>query len=375
MRIRLFSLSPILLLPLLLGAVPALADGLIEERLELPASFDGLFGKDSIQLDALVVRPDDDRRHPLAVIIHGTPRDAAARKTVLPGAMRGQAREFARRGWTAVTFTRRGFGASGGSYAENSGLSCATAVYEPAGKASAEDVRAVIEAMKEKAYVDGGTIIAVGRSTGGFATVALAADPPEGLVAAINFAGGRGSASPDQVCNPEALIDAFASFGKTARIPMLWIYAENDHFFSLALAKRFHQAFTEHGGQAEFVAAPAFEADGHALFTRAGAPIWTPYVDAFLERWRLKLLDRPMPDDWAENVRFPDGLRPRGKIAFLDYLDSRPHKAFAVSADGHFGWRAGIAETDEAGDLAIKRCQTMTTQPCRLAAEDGEARE
>lgn len=281
------------LLALLFLAPSTMAAGLVEESLTLPASFPGLFGTSTDNLDALVVRPDDDRRHPLAVINHGTPRTAAQRSSVSPRGMLAQAREFARRGWVAVTFTRRGYGSSEGSYAETSG-NCISARYEPAGRASAEDVREVIRLMTEKPYVDGSKIISVGRSAGGFATVALTAEPPPGLVAAISFAGGRGSVHPDDVCNAEGLVEAFATFGETSRIPMLWVYAENDHYFGPALAKRLYQAFTAAGGKAEFIAAPAFGADGHGLFSEAGVPLWTPYVDAFLEEQHLKLVDQPL---------------------------------------------------------------------------------
>ena len=77
-------------------------------------------------------------------------------------------------------------------------------------------------------------MIAVGHSAGGFASVALSADPPPGLVAAISFAGGRGSRADDEVCSEDALVKAFATFGKTSRIPLLWVYAANDRFFGVS---------------------------------------------------------------------------------------------------------------------------------------------
>ena len=51
-------------------------------------------------------------------------------------------------------------------------------------------------------------VSAVGVSAGGFATVALTASAPQGLVAAINFAGGRGSLSADEVCEEDDGWDA-----------------------------------------------------------------------------------------------------------------------------------------------------------------------
>jgi hypothetical protein len=69
-------------------------------------------------------------------------------------------------------------------------------------------------------------------------SVALTAQAPSGLVAAISFAGGRGSRDDDDVCNPDGLVQAFATFGKTSRVPMLWVYATNDLFFGPDLARR-----------------------------------------------------------------------------------------------------------------------------------------
>jgi dienelactone hydrolase len=341
----------------------AKAAALIVDSIKLPATFSGTFGTDTIVLDAIVVRPNDAERHPLAVINHGTPRIPSDRKETSPRNFLAQAREFARRGWVAVTFTRRGYGKSEGSYAEGNG-NCGSAIYEPAGRASADDVREVIRLMSEKPYVDSAKIISVGRSAGGFATVALTADPPPGLVAAISFAGGRGSAAPDApVCNEDNLDKAFAAFGKTSRIPMLWVYAENDHYFGPAAARRFYDAFTGTGGKAKFIAASAFGDDGHGLFSRAGIPIWSEYVDAFLEEQNLKLRDQPLPID-DTNVAVPKGLTERGKVMFLDFLDAAEHKAFVMSDNGHLGWRAGRDSDEDAVEEATELCMRKSDRPC-----------
>src|SRR5208282_3318745 len=127
------------------------------------------------------------------------------------------------------------------------------------------------------------------------------ADPPPNLVAAISFAGGRGSRRPDDVCNPGDLVRAFAEYGKTSRVPMLWIYAVNDHFFGPQLAADFYAAFSRSGGQATFIRAAAFRHDGHGLFSSGGIPLWTPMVDGFLADQHLQLrgdlLPLPTPPD------------------------------------------------------------------------------
>ena len=55
------------------------------------------------------------------------------------------------------------------------------------------------------------------------------------------------------IVDEDALVGAFATLGKTSRIPTMWIYAQNDKFFGPELVRRMHTAFTAAGGQAQFV--------------------------------------------------------------------------------------------------------------------------
>ena len=94
--------------------------------------------------------------------------------------------------------------------------------------------------------------MSIGVSAGGFATVALTADPPPGLVAGINFAGGRGSRDADDVCEEDELVSAFRTFGQTSRVPTLWVYTQNDKYFGPALARRMRDAFTRRRRECRF---------------------------------------------------------------------------------------------------------------------------
>jgi dienelactone hydrolase len=286
-----FGLFLLLFLPQTL-AFPVSAQDLVEKELRLPAHGAGKKG-----LEALMVRPSEPGPHPLALINHGTPRAGTDRRKMRPSDMLPQAREFARRGWTTVVVMRRGYGDSGGDFAEDAHACGRNPDYYDSGLESANDLRGAIEYLSKLPEVDPTRIISVGRSAGGFATVALTAKPPAGLVAGISFAGGRGSPSKDEVCNPGALINAFRAFGEKSRVPMLWVYAQNDHFFSPQLAADFYQAFTAGGGKVQFVRAYPFGADGHTLFSAAGIQIWTPMVDVFLQSQNLvlrkTLLDLP----------------------------------------------------------------------------------
>jgi dienelactone hydrolase len=263
------------------------AQRLVERELRIPAPGAGERG-----LEALMVSPDEPGPHPLALINHGAPRVMADHQKMRPAEMLPQAREFARRGWTTVIVMRRGYGDSGGDFAEDARSCSGNPEYYGAGVEGANDLRAAIAYFSRLPEVDATRIISVGVSAGGFATVALTANPPRVWWPGISFAGGRGSRASDEVCNLQVLINAFREFGESSHVPMLWVYAENDHFFSPKMAAEFYRAFTEGGGRAQFVSTGPFGADGHHLFSADGIPIWTPIVDTFLKSQNLNLLNR-----------------------------------------------------------------------------------
>jgi dienelactone hydrolase len=321
-------------------------------------------------LEALLVRPSDGRRYPLALISHGTPRDADTRRQMTPGRYQVQAIEFARRGFAVLIVMRRGYGDSGEDYVENSGP-CGRRDYLRTAMTSAEDLRAAVEAMRKRSDVTTQGMIAIGQSAGGFASIALAANPPAGLVAVINFAGGRGSRADNDVCDQDKLVEAFGVMGRTARVPMLWVYSENDLFFWPELAKRFHAAFQASGGRAKFVSAPSFGRDGHSLFSPRGTSIWLPMVDAFFREQNLGLRT-PLPPPSADTLPPPPQLVGTGREAFKQFVLAGDHKAFALSSGGRrFGWRAGMRSEREARIAAIEACERIG-RSCNIYAVDDE---
>jgi len=274
---------------------------LVMERMKLPAQFKNADGSSyKANLDAIVIRPDDDQTHPMVTITHEyDPIDA---NSIFPEKLEDPAMEFARRGWVVVAFTRRGYGMSDGPFVEGY-KACNGAAIVQTGRVSAADISEVIRLMAQKPYVDASKVISVGFSRGGYASIVLSAEPPPGLVAAISFSGGLSS---DRACLNNGLVEAVATFGKDARIPTLWIYTENDRLISPEWGKQWYTAYTRAGGNAEFIVTPSFENNGHGLF-RYGVRIWTPYVDAFLQNHGLKQMDGLMSkvnvrvindDDW-----------------------------------------------------------------------------
>jgi dienelactone hydrolase len=346
-----------------MSAGQASAEEIRLDALKIPAAISESNGSETFGLEAIVLRPDDRSPHPLAVLNHGSPRSGDDRPTMSPYGMWAQATAFARRGWVAVAFMRRGYGRSESEWVENYG-SCAHPDYVTAGRASASDIAAVAKFMATQPYVAKGKWISVGVSAGGFATVALTADAPRDLAAAISFAPGRGSSGPDTVCGEKQLVSAFAQYGKTSRTPLLWVSAENDHFFGPRLVGQLTSAFSSAGGNVTLVKTPPFGSDGHQLFEVAGGiAIWAPIVDRFLASNHLTLrdtlIDVPLPD-----VRPPSNLDGSGREAFATYLASGPNKAFAVGSGSHFGWAAGRRTADEARKDALGFCVAATK--CRV---------
>jgi dienelactone hydrolase len=317
--------------------------------------------------DAMVVRPVRGGQFPLLILSHGSPRDSADRAKRRVATWTAVAIEFARQGYAAAAFLRHGFGATGGRMLDGHG-GCKNPNYRDAGVKTAAQIAEAIAALRQQSYVDATRIVAVGQSAGGFGALALASIPPDGLVAVLNFAGGRGSPRPDEVCIEDRLVEAVAAYGTTARVPALFVYSENDHYFRPELARRMFDAWTGAGAPGTFVAAPPFGADGHMLFGAAGLPIWRGYVVSFLRERGLPAWSATPPDH-TPKVPPPAGLPERGRTSFAAYLRSLSyHKAFALSADGRFAWESGFARREEAAAAALKRCEARG--PCRVVLID-----
>ncbi|MEY9740982.1 dienelactone hydrolase [Bradyrhizobium japonicum] len=340
----------------------AMAAEFYTEDLRIPMTEAGPQG-----LEAFLVRPAGTKRYPIALLSHGSPRSFDDRATMSAHKYYGIALEYARRGFAALIVMRRGYGTSPGGRVDSVG-GCANAAYLPAAAVAVADLRAAIDAMGRRADVTTSGMIAAGHSAGGLATVALTAQAPPGLIAAISFAGGRGSRDDDDVCNEDGLVRAFATFGKTSRVPMLWVYATNDSFFGSDLARRLYDGFRGNGGHAKFIAAPPYGDDGHYLYSVVGRPQWTPYLDAFLRERGLGHDILSLPDPLPP----PGQLNEAARAEFSRYLASTMlHKAFAVSPNGGYGWRSGRTTADDARRDSLSACMKWSPT-CTLYAVDDQ---
>jgi dienelactone hydrolase len=143
---------------------------------------------------------------------------------------------------------------------------CSNPNFRAPGLAVAQVDLWIIDYMAAEKRIVPKDVIVVGQSAGGWAAIALSSLNPPQVRAIVVFAGGRGGrvdGKPNNNCAPDRLVEATGEFGRTSRVPMLWIYIENDTFFGPALSKRMHEAFTAAGGKAEYHLVPPFGNDGH----------------------------------------------------------------------------------------------------------------
>jgi dienelactone hydrolase len=267
-------------------AFGARAQNVAHRDIEIPMTVKSLLGESHIKLAATEYRPEGDGPFPVLVINHGTPRSSASFAKMQDRYVR-QAEMFAKHGFLVLNPMRRGYGKSDGPWAENY-FGCANPDYVQAGLESAKDIAAALDYARTLAYADARRMVLLGKSSGGFGVLALSSQNPAGVIGTINIAGGRGSRGPDDVCNEANLVDAFDRYASTTKVPMLWIYSENDRFFGPALAARLLAAYKAQGVDVRFEGVPPYGSDGHAFFEgRDNATIWGPMVGQFLAKLGL----------------------------------------------------------------------------------------
>ena len=261
---------------------PALAADINEAVVRIPVIVDGK--PNGAYMVGTVFKPDGAGPFPFVVLNHGRAGTASERAQTARWRYLEASRWLVQRGYAVFVATRRGYGETGGTDVEQN-YNCNNPWYKEAMAGGVESVLSVIEFAKTQSFVNRNRLVVMGQSVGGYLSVGVAAANPAGLVAAINFAGGHGGRpdrDPGNPCIPEKLKQVFADAGKTSTVPALWIYTENDQYFSPAHTREWHQAFTAAGGKADFRLLPPFGNDGHVLFVR-GAKIWQPLLAEFLD--------------------------------------------------------------------------------------------
>ena len=244
---------------------------------------------------AYLVRPVGDGPFPLVIMNHGVSLKPTDRSFFPLVEFRDAAKWFARRGYFVVAPVGTGYGAAAIDIPEHGIYS---AFFSKVGKCSNPNFRApglavaqldlwIIDYMTAEKRIVPNEVIVVWQSAGGWASIALSSLNPPQVKAIITFAAGRGGrvdGKPNNNCAPDKLVETVGEFGRTARVPMLWIYIENDTFFGPALSNRMREAFTAAGGKVEYHLMPPFGNEGHYFIGSPDAiPIWSPFVAKFLD--------------------------------------------------------------------------------------------
>jgi dienelactone hydrolase len=265
---------------------PALDAALHEEVVRVPVSAVDHGVLEQWSLVATLFRPAGAGPFPLVVLNHGSPgaaweRQAMGRYRPLP-----QVREFTRRGFAVIAPMRRGYGDTGGEWAERYGT-CFSPDYYHASREAAKDVIATVRYAQSLSFVRRDQVLLVGQSAGGIAAIAAASENPAGVLGVVNFSGGRGGrpySNPGDPCVASNMTDAIARLARTIKVPVLWHYSENDQFFSPRNVRAWFKAFQDSGAHGKLVMQPPFQWDGHGIFgAERGLPIWTAAFDGFLK--------------------------------------------------------------------------------------------
>jgi len=275
---------------------------------------------------------------------------------------------FAQRGYAAVSIMRRGFGRSEGRFAEALSGTCINRDYLAVGRIAAEDVTGAVATLRGEPWVDPDRVLLLGHSTGGFAVTAAAANNPLGVVGVLDFAFGHGSAGPDRVCSPDHIVEDAGIFGRTARVPALWIYSENDHYIPAALGRRMFEAYAASGAPSQLQVLPPFGVEGHPMVVMGPAELWWPSAESFWNGLRLPtslVVELPPP----AAIPAPAPLNAACTNYFGYYVKARTDiKAFAWNREGHCSSVTSVSRTiDEAKEVAMRQCQDAWKE-CSLYA-------
>ena len=235
---------------------------------------------------ALLFRPPGDGPFRLALITHASTQNVLRRAQMPQPEYRALAAWLVARGFAVLVPERSGHGATGGKYLEDQG-GCDEANYSRSGYATADSIKAALSYLREQPFVrQDGTVI-VGHSAGAWGALALAGENPKGVSAIIAFAPGRGGHAndlPNQVCAPHTLMQSAAEFGEDTQVPVIWLVAANDSYFSPDLSRQLADAFRTGGGRVDFRVLPASGSEGHWLAeTEAGVKIAGPELDSALK--------------------------------------------------------------------------------------------
>ena len=222
-------------------------------------------GDPTVASHAVLFRPSGEGPFRLAVIAHASTQNTVLRVMMPEPEYRPLAALLVARGFAVLVPERPGHGATGGTYLEDQG-GCDGADYVHAGRATADEIAAATTYLRQQSFIRRDGTVIIGHSAGGWGALALAGADPAEIALIIAFAPGRGgqpNGLPNQICAPHTLLAAAGEFGRRARIPVSWLVAANDSYFSPDFSRKMADAFRSGGGKADFRVLPPYDGEGH----------------------------------------------------------------------------------------------------------------
>jgi dienelactone hydrolase len=216
---------------------------------------------------AILFRPSGEGPFPLVLIAHASVQNVLRRAQMPQPEYRALAAWLVARGYAVLVPERLGHGGTGGKYLEDQ-AGCDEADYIRSGRATADEIAAALNYLRGQPFIRPDGALIFGHSAGAWGALALSGQNPQGVAAIVAFAPGRGGHAndfPNQVCAPHTLVSAAAEFGKAAKVPVTWVVAANDTYFSPAFSRQLADAFRGGGGKVEFHVLPAYGGEGHWL--------------------------------------------------------------------------------------------------------------
>jgi dienelactone hydrolase len=239
-----------------------------------------------VSAHAVLFRPQGEGPFRLALIAHATTQNVLRRAQMPQPEYRALAAFLVARGFAVLVPERLGHGAAGGQYLEDQG-GCDDADYVHAAHATADEIASALEFLRAQSFIRKDGAVILGHSAGGWGALALAGEDPNNISAIIAFAPGRGGHAndfPQQVCAPHTLLASAGEFGKRTRVPVTWLVAANDTYFSPELSRRLADAFRSSGGKVDFRVLAPSGSEGHWLAeTESGVGIAAGELDRALK--------------------------------------------------------------------------------------------
>lgn len=255
----------------------------------VPVTIDG----QQIYLQIRIYRPAISGEHPTLVLNHGsTGTGMVSNRFKRPVDIPDVASFFVQRGWVVVIPARRGRAGSDGIYDEGFsiiralGYSCVHSRAMAGADRALSDIEAAMTTILHMPFVDQSRVAIGGVSRGGALSIAYAGTHPTQVKAVINFVGGwLGWTCPTMSSVNQSLLNRGAAFPGES----IWLYAENDSYYSLSHSRKNFAAFTSAGGKGCFYEYAVPAENGHRL--PAHPDLWGKDMESYLAHLGLPSLE------------------------------------------------------------------------------------